>query len=136
MKAVIDTNVVLAGLANTKGAAFKIFRRYFRQQFNWVNSQQTFDEYQGVLLLSDKIPISRTRIFLHLIKQRSLFVNITYTLQVCQDPDDDIFLETAVLSDADFLVTKNIKHFPYKSYQGIRIVKVSKFLKELEKRYP
>jgi predicted nucleic acid-binding protein len=29
--------------------------------------------------------------------------------------------------------TKNIKHFPIKSYQGIKIVKVSTFLHTIEK---
>jgi len=36
---------------------------------------------------------------------------------------------------ADFLVTKNTKHFPRKSYQNIRIVKVSQFLEELEGQF-
>ena len=49
MKAVIDTNVVLAGLANRKGAAFKIFQRFFRGQFSWINSEETMEEYEGVL---------------------------------------------------------------------------------------
>jgi predicted nucleic acid-binding protein len=58
---------------------------------------------------------------------------INRMLQVCKDPDDDIFLETAMTGKADFLVTKNLKHFPKKSYQGIKIVKVSAFLRELER---
>ena len=36
MKAVIDTNVVFAGLANRSGAAFKIFHRFFRKSFENV----------------------------------------------------------------------------------------------------
>jgi predicted nucleic acid-binding protein len=45
-------------------------------------------------------------------------------------------LETAIVGKADYLVTKNTKHFPQKSYQRIRIVKISAFLKELEKHFP
>jgi len=30
----------------------------------------------------------------------------------------------------------NLKHFPRKSYEGVRIVNVAKFLKELEKIFP
>jgi predicted nucleic acid-binding protein len=33
------------------------------------------------------------------------------------------------------LILKNTKRFPYKSYQDVRIVKVSKLLKELEKQF-
>jgi len=135
LKAVIDTNVVFAGLANPKGAAFKILQRFFRRQFDWINSPQTLDEYQGVLSLSQKISPASVRIFLHLLRKRSLVIHVTDSLQVCKDPDDDKFLETAVAGSVDFLVTKNLKHFPRKSYQGVRIVNVATFLKALEKSF-
>jgi putative PIN family toxin of toxin-antitoxin system len=136
LKAVIDTNVVLAGLANRKGAAFKILIRYVMQQFEWINSQPTLNEYQSVLSLSQKVPAARQQAFLRLIKKHSMLVQITGGLQVCKDPDDDKFLETAVTGGVDFLVTKNLNHFPRKSYQGVRIVKVAEFLTELEKVFP
>jgi len=63
-------------------------------------------------------------------------VEIDGALHVCKDPDDDKFLETAVIGGADFLVTKNLKHFPHKSYGNVRIVNVATFLKELEKIFP
>ena len=136
LKAVIDTNVVLAGLANRKGAALKILRRFFQRQYEWVNSQSTFDEYRRVLPRSQRIPPRRVRAFLSLISKRSRFVQITSTFKICKDSDDDKFLETALVGNADFLVTKNLKHFPHKSYQGVRIVNVAKFLQELEKHFP
>ncbi|GEM_PF-7122072 len=34
------------------------------------------------------------------------------------------------------IMTKNTKHFPRKSHQGVRIAKISEFLKELEKQFP
>jgi len=136
LKAVIDTNVVLAGLANRKGAAFKIIKRFLRRQFEWINSQPTFGEYQRVLSISKIVPPLRLHLFLNLMRTRSIFVQITGGLQVCKDHDDDKFLETALAGGADFLVTKNLKHFPHKSYQGVRIVNVAKFLKQLEKFFP
>ncbi len=136
MKAVVDTNIVFAALANPKGAAFKILQRFFQKQFEWVNSSQTLDEYHGVLSVSQKISPTSLQIFLHLLQKRSILVQIANALHVCKDPDDDKFLETAIAGSADFLVTKNLKHFPRKSYQGIRIVNVATFLKELEKLFP
>jgi putative PIN family toxin of toxin-antitoxin system len=136
LKAVIDTNVVFAALVNRKGAAFKILQRFFQRQFDWVNSPQTLDEYQGVLSVSQKISPTSLQIFLQLLQKRSLHVQIANTLHVCKDPDDDKFLETALAGGADFLVTKNLKHFPHKSYQGVRLVNVATFLKELEKIFP
>jgi putative PIN family toxin of toxin-antitoxin system len=136
LKAVIDTNVVYAGLLNRKGAAYKIIRRFFGRQFDWINSPTTLDEYHDVLSASWKLPSRRVQSFLLLIKTRSTLVQIAGNLQICKDTGDDKFLETAVVGNADFLVTKNLNHFPHKSYQGVRIVKVAKFLKVLEKLFP
>ena len=136
MKVVIDTNVVFAGLANRKGVAFKIFKRFFRGQFDWITSEQIIDEYQGVLSLSQKISSISVHILLYLVRKQSVLVEITGGLQVCRDPDDDIFLETAITGGADFLITKNLKHFPRKSYKRVRIVNVATFLNEIEKYYP
>jgi len=136
LKVVIDTNVVFAGLVNSKCAAFKIFQRFFNRQFDWITSQEILDEYRGVLLLSQKILPTSVYILLHLLRKRSIFVKITGNIQVCRDFDDDKFLETAIIGCADFLVTKNLKHFPRKSYQDVRIVNVATFLKEIEKVYP
>ena len=133
LKAVIDTNIVFAALANRKGAAFKILQRFFLKQFDWVNSSQTLGEYQGVLSVSQKISPTSLQIFLYLLQKRSILIQITDTLHICKDPDDDKFLETAIAGEADFLVTKNLKHFSRKSYQSVRIVNVAAFLKELEK---
>ena len=135
LKAVIETNVVFAGLANPTDAALKILHSFFRRQFDWINSQQKLDEYQGALSLSQKVSPASDRIFLHLLRKRSLIIHITDSPKVCQNPDDDKFLETAVAGSADFLVTKNLKHFPRNSYQGVRIVNVATFLKALEKSF-
>jgi len=135
LKAVVDTNIVFAALANPKGAAFKILQRFLQKQFDWINSRQTLDEYQGVLSVSQKISPTSLQIFLHLLRRRSTLVQIENTLHVCKDADDDKFMETAISAGADFVVTKNLKHFPHKSYQGVRIVNVAAFLKELEKLF-
>jgi len=99
-------------------------------------SASTLEEYTDVLLHSPTISVSEVTELLNELKSFSQYVTISGTLQACKDPDDDIFLETAVAGSADFLVTKNLKHFPRKSYGGVRMVKVSTFLKNVEKIFP
>jgi len=49
---------------------------------------------------------------------------------------DTNLLVSGLLNDTDELDSAlNTKHFPHKSYQGVRIIKVSKFLVELEKQF-
>jgi len=52
-------------------------------------------------------------------------------LSVCDDPDDDIFLECAEAAGADYLVTGNRKHFPA-GWGRLNIVTAREFLALLE----
>jgi len=135
VRAVIDTNVFVSALINRKGAPAKIRNRWSNSQFLLVTSIAIEVEYTYVLLQS-QVPRGEVKELLADVRARALMVPIHGTLQVCSDPDDDVFLETAIAGKAEFLVTKNLKHYPRKSYQGVRIVKVSKFLHELEKIKP
>ena len=136
MIAVIDTNVFMAALLNPSGAPAKIRRRWRQRQFEVLISEAILEEYTDVLSQAPTISANEVTILLNELKAFSQHVKISGTLQACKDPDDDIFLETAVAGGADFLVTKNLKHFPRKSYSGVRILKVATFLKELEKIFP
>jgi len=133
MKAVIDTNILLSSLINLSGAPEKIRQRWLDGQFTLVTSQPVLFEYTSVLLHAPNIQAADIQVLLEEIQTLALVVSISGSLRVCKDPDDDVFLETAVTACADFLVTKNLKHFPKKLYQGVNIVKVSAFLRELEK---
>lgn len=49
---------------------------------------------------------------LQAIREKGFWVRATERVRACSDPDDDIFLECALASQADYLVTGNLKHFP------------------------
>jgi putative PIN family toxin of toxin-antitoxin system len=136
IKAVIDTNIFVSGLLNTSGAPAKLILRWFRAQFEVLISEQITEEYEYILRHLDGVEQAEVDAILDEFNMSGVKVVIPCTLKVCKDPDDDKFLETAVVGQAEYLVTKNIKHFPQKSYQGVRIVKISKFLKELEEQFP
>jgi putative PIN family toxin of toxin-antitoxin system len=136
MIAVIDTNVFMAALLNPSGAPAKIRRRWRQRQFEILTSAAVLEEYIDVFTHAPAIAMIDGQFLIDEIEAFSQHVEIGGALQVCKDPDDDIFLETAVTDGADFLITKNLKHFPRKSYGNVRIVNVSTFLKELEKIFP
>jgi putative PIN family toxin of toxin-antitoxin system len=136
IKAVVDTNVFVAGLLSASGAPAKLISRWLKGQFEILISKQVTEEYAYLLRHLYGVDQEKAANLLHELEASGLTVVIPDTLKVCQDLDDDKFLETATVGNADYLVTKNTKHFPHKSYQGIRIVKVSKFLKEVEKQFP
>lgn len=135
IRAVIDTNLFLSGLLNTAGAPAKLILRWLKGQFEILISEQTMEEYTYVLRHSPGVEQDKVTHLLNELASSGIRVIISGGLKACKDSDDDIFLETAVVGEANYLVTKNTKHFPYKRYHKVRIVKVSQFLKEVEKQF-
>jgi putative PIN family toxin of toxin-antitoxin system len=136
MIVVLDTNVFMAALLNPSGAPAKIRQRWRQQQFEVLVSAPIVQEYANVLFRAPTISAIDVTILLTELRTFARRIEISGALRVCKDPDDNKFWETAVTGGADFLVTKNLKHFPRKSHDGVRIVNVATFLKELEKIFP
>lgn len=136
IKAVLDTNVLVSGLLNAAGAPAKLILRWLQGQLEPVVCEQTLQEHEYVLSHLPGIDQNKASDLLEELRASALTVTIPAELRVCKDRDDDKFLETAIIGNADFLVTKNLKHFPPKSFQNVRIVALAKILTELEKQYP
>ena len=135
VKCVIDTNILMAALLNRTGAPAKIMERFRNAEFELATSESIVREYQEVILeFENDIPDDESIPLIELVEARSVKYEVTVTLSVCRDPDDNKFLECAISSGADFLVTKNLRHYPAKEYQGVRIVTVGQFLTYLEKQ--
>lgn len=136
MIAVLDTNIFVAALLSSTGVPAKICDRWRKRQFEILISLPVLEEYVDIFLY---LPVVSKTEAIVLVSELTTFaqkIQISGRLQICKDPDDDKFLETAIAGSADFLVTKNLKHFPSKTYGTVQIVKPSVFLKELEKIFP
>jgi len=64
---------------------------------------------------------------LRAIRETGIWVKPSQRVQVCADPDDDIFLACALAARARYLVTGNLKHFPAE-WAGTLIVTPHQFL--------
>jgi len=135
IRAVIDTNLLVSGLLNETGAPAKLILRWLKGQFEILISDEIVAEYVYILHHLPEVDRRKADDLLGELHTSGIRVVITGALKACKDGDDDKFLETAVTGQAEYLVTKNTKHFPRKSYQNVRIVKVSQFLEELEKQF-
>ncbi len=135
IKTVLDTNILVSGLANQSGATAKVIDRWLDGQFVILSSKPVFDEYSRVLLSHPKVSRNNATTLLNGLTKLAQVVQIEEKLTICKDPSDNVFLETAIDGDAKYLVTKNIKHFPFKRYQQVEIVRVAKFLSRLEKEF-
>jgi putative PIN family toxin of toxin-antitoxin system len=133
LRAVIDTNIFLAGLLNADGGAAKIIRAFQDGEFELVVSHEVFDEYVRVIHLFDNdVPAHKSEELLELVFAKAVKVRPAAARGLCSDADDEKFLSAALGGHADFIVTKNKKHFP-KDAASVKIVNVREFLGAVEK---
>ena len=135
LRVVIDTNHIMSAILSNRGASAKLINWMTREDdyFKLLLSQPILDEYRAVAgwLIPDSKQKERERV-LSTLRLQSDWMEPSFELNVCTDQSDNRFLECAVAGNADYLVTKNIRHFPRKEYSGIKIVRIREFLKVLE----
>jgi putative PIN family toxin of toxin-antitoxin system len=134
-RAVIDTNHVMSAILSARGASAKLIEWLTQEEdyFRLLISQPIWDEYRTVAdwLIPDTRQSEKERI-LRVLLMQSEWIAPDIRLNACTDPSDNCFLECAVVGGADYLVTKNIRHFPPKEYAGVKIVRIRAFLQVLE----
>lgn len=136
IRAVIDTNVVYAGLYSAEGASFLILRAIEGGQVVPVLSTTLLFEYEHVL--------RRGREVLDLSEQdiddvldafcgrgQHQKVHFLWRPQL-RDPNDDHVLELAVASERAVIVTHNVRHFVAANAFGIRVVRPSEIVGDLK----
>ncbi len=135
-RVVIDTNHIISAILSARGASAKLIDWMSREEdyFRLLMSQPIWDEYSTVAdwLIPESRQHEKERI-LNILRLQSDWIEPKIQLNVCSDKSDNCFLECAVEGKADYLVSKNIRHFPPKEYQGVKIVRIRKFLDILEK---
>ena len=136
LRVVIDTNHIMSAILSARGASAKLIDWMTREEdyFKLLLSQPIWEEYNTVAdWLVPKSRKSEKKRILNILRFQSEWVEPAIQLKVCPDDSDNRFLECAISGDGDYLVTKNIRHFPPKQYENVKIVRIRDFLKALEK---
>ena len=136
LRVVIDTNHIMSAILSARGASAKLIDWMTKEEdyFRLLLSQPIWAEYSTVAgwLIPTERHDEKERI-LRILRLQAEWIEPTIHLDVCSDTSDNRFLECAVDGKADYFVTKNIRHFPPKVYQGVKIVRIRTFLAVLEK---
>lgn len=120
MKVVLDTNILVSGIARPHGTPGRIVTAWLEGQFDLVVSNPLLDEFERVLqypkvwkLLSKAgITAADLRDYLDILRIKAIPVsaeNVSLPL-VPADPKDVHLLEALAVSGAEFLVTGDKKH--------------------------
>jgi len=104
---ICDTNVFLSALLSKTSPPNRSVR-YLLANGMLAFSKETLDELEEVFSRKkfDKyIPRAERAFFIENVKQNSLVYEIHHSVDICRDPKDNKFLDVAIASYADYLIT-------------------------------
>lgn len=113
MKVVIDTNIIVSGLLSPYGNPAQILRLVLNSDLIICYDSRILVEYREVLN-RPKFDFDKDKIFIVLNEitlngELAIGVPLKKSLP---DPDDNMFLEVAIASESDCIITGNTTHFP------------------------
>jgi len=139
LRVVLDTNILVAGLASQRGASFSLIERALLGHYDLVASPALWLEYESVLkrknivtlhgLASSDIDdiLNALAAVVHPVQSHFLW------RPQLRDPNDEMVLEAAVNGHASCLVTLNSRDFiPAAEHWQIDLRLPGKFLQLLE----
>jgi putative PIN family toxin of toxin-antitoxin system len=127
MRIVVDCNVLVSA-AISRSTCRQVLNEVTRSHTLYY-SHETLNEFLRVSKYTyikpyfprvQKIVKTMLRVGIQVIpSQRSIDI---------PDPDDAVYLQTALAAKADILITGNLKHFPFDNYESVKILSPRKFL--------
>lgn len=135
MKIVLDTNVLVSGLLSPFGNCGEIVRMLTSDKITLCVDSRILVEYSEVLRRPQfNIDQQKAAVVIEYI-QASAETHVTAPLdRALPDENDNPFMEVAISSGAECLVTGNLKHFPGRSRAGVRVLAPKEFLEFFRRR--
>ncbi len=133
--AVLDTNVIVSGLMSELGKPAKIIDLALENHIQVAYDDRILGEYEDVLARPElRIRPARARaVIAHIELAGKLISPDPLSTVGYPDPDDVPFAEVFITSDADALITGNIRHFAPLIEKGLAVFSPALFL---EKFFP
>ena len=131
-RAVMDTNVLYAGLRSRQGASYEVLDALWQRRWTLILSQTTLTEYEEILkreaaTLRLSLPqIDRLLDALCSLSERHP-TSDTW-VPVLHDPDDEAFVQLAVEARADALLSHNLRHLEPARALGLNLLEPRQFL--------
>ena len=131
MRIILDTNVFISGIFFT-GPPSQILKAWEKQRLQIVLCQQILDEYQRVAdELSSKYPSVDITPIIELLTIYGQFIDTKgVDISICEDPDDDKFIECAIAGKCKIIVSGDSHLLKLAEYKGVKIVNPRDFMEE------
>jgi len=106
-KYICDTNILLSSLISSSSPPAQTID-FIKDNALFSFSKETFSEFEEVLKRPkfDKFLSKEKRLnFINEVFELSVFYEVLVKTDICRDPKDNKFLDVAVVSHAEFLIT-------------------------------
>jgi putative PIN family toxin of toxin-antitoxin system len=129
MRIILDTNVFISGIFFS-GPPSQILMEWKNKSFQIVLSEQILSEYQRVAdELSHKYPQVEITPIIELVTIHGQLVDTTgISISICEDPDDNKFIECAIAGECEIVVTGDKHLLKLAGYGGIKILRPREFV--------
>ncbi len=138
IRAVIDANILVRALIMPEGSVGPVLRRLRDGDYEIVLSEQLLTELVDVLnrpRIKEKYGLDTEDIetVLALLLLRGRTVTPVERIDVCRDPNDNMFLEAALTAEADVIVSGDEDLLVLDPFRRIPIVGPAAFLQRIDR---
>lgn len=132
MKVVIDTNILVSAFLKPRSKPARILRLVLQGELKIVCNEGILAEYMEVLN-RPKFDLNSQGVskVLQFIRSRGVHSPALARNLNLPDVNDEPFLEAALATGVEILVTGNIKHFPESACKGVKVVSPAELLELL-----
>ena len=135
IRAVMDTNVLVAGLRSRGGASHELLARLRARGWTLVLSNTVLGEYHEILhRQADLVGLTHEEADAYIDALCGLaerFAPATQWQPAANDPDDEAIIQLAREAQVVYLVTHNVRDVSRAWQFGIRVVRPAEFLEIL-----
>jgi len=127
---VLDTNVLVSGMLNARGAPGKVLDLVLSNQIQIAYDNRILGEYEEVLVRPE-LHLDQNKVVgaINYIELSGIIVEPDdISRDEYTDPDDIVFAEVFITSNADALVTGNLRHYKPLLEQNAMVLSPAQFL--------
>lgn len=132
-KIVLDTNVLIMSIS-AKNEYHYIWKSFLKGDFTLCISNEILEEYLEVISRNINPNVAQYVVYVLLERKNVQLVDTFYHFHLIQtDPDDNKFVDCAIVSNARYIVTQD-KHFNVLKtidFPKVEIIDIDNFLREL-----
>lgn len=130
---VIDTNC-LVQMLSAHGNYYSAWQAYRRGEYVLCVSNEILNEYQEIIERVANATVADNVVNAIIRSPHTLFFTPQYHFHmIADDPDDNKFVDCAIIANADFIVSED-SHFNVLktiSFPSVRVVRLDEFVSEL-----